>query len=111
MRSKTAPTLALTFLLAAAGFLTTACSAHAAPRGVVHVSVRHPVPPPPRAEVVVVKHRPGQVWVAGHYAWRPAQKRYVWVSGKWVRPPRGKAVWVAPRYEHRRGVFVAGYWK
>lgn len=63
--------------------------------------------------VEVKPARPGHrhVWVAGHYTWRPAQKTYVWTRGKWVKPPRGKTVWVAPKYDRRRSVQVAGYWR
>ena len=111
MQGKTTTILALTLTLAAAGFSTSACSAHAAPRGAVHVTVRHPAPPTLRADIVVARPGPAYVWVAGHHVWRPAARRYVWVPGKWVQPPRGKTVWVAPRYDRRRGVFVAGYWK
>lgn len=135
MRRTTLKSLLLTtLLLASAGLFITACSAYAATRGVVAVAVRHPAPPPIRARVVVAKPvRPGTgyVWVAGHHVWRPgrprpdapgrsarrasgsgaAQARYVWVAGKWVKPPRGKTVWVAARYDKKRGVFIAGYWQ
>ena len=111
MHRKTTTILALTLTLAAAGFLNSACSVHAAPRHAVQVTVRHPAPPPLRAEVVVARPGRSYVWVAGHHVWRPAAKRYVWVAGKWVKPPRGKTVWVAPRYDRKRGVFVAGYWR
>ncbi len=50
-------------------------------------------PPPPRHEVVVVRHRPGYVWVRGHWAWHPRWHRYVWMRGVWI-PARRGYVWV-----------------
>jgi hypothetical protein len=49
--------------------------------------------------------------VPGYYVWHGGE--YVWVAGKWERPPEGRAVWIAPRWEKRDGgfVFVEGYWK
>jgi hypothetical protein len=37
----------------------------------------------------------------------------VWEPGKWEVPPREHAVWVAPRWEHRKDgyVFIEGRWK
>ncbi len=58
--------------------------------------------PPPRA---------GFVWVGGYHRW--GGQRYVWVPGRWMRPPRPRAVWVPGRWVHRRGgyVFVQGRWR
>src|SRR5688572_29120397 len=39
-------------------------------------------PPAARMEVVP-DHRPGRVWVAGHWTWR--NHKHVWVKGTWVR--------------------------
>ncbi|MCP5112042.1 MAG: BcpO-related WXXGXW repeat protein [bacterium] len=59
-------------------------------------------PPPPRRAVYAtpVRPSPAHVWIAGYRDWRG--RRYVWVPGRWVRPPRPYAVWV-PGYWTRRG--------
>jgi hypothetical protein len=51
------------------------------------------------------------VWVGGYHRWDG--RGYVWEPGRWERPPRARAVWVAPRWEHRRDgyVFVEGRWR
>ncbi len=94
------------------GVPATGCAAHPHHHTVVTHHV-HKAPPAPRREVVIARPSQGHVWVAGHYVWRPANSRYVWVDGRWSKPPRRGAVWVAPRVEVRRGrtVFVAGYWR
>jgi hypothetical protein len=71
------------------------------------------VPPPPVARRVVVGTAPGPgyVWTDGYYDLRG--RRWVWIPGRWVRPPRARAVW-APGYwaPHRGGWrFRAGYWR
>ena len=94
------------------GIPATGCVVHPPHRTVVSYEVRK-APPVAKREVVVARPSRGHVWVAGYYAWRPSQKRYVWVAGKWTRPPRAGAVWVAPRTERRGGrtVYIAGYWR
>jgi len=83
----------------------TAC---AEPRGRVYVRV---APPPPVAERINVSPGPGYVWVPGYYVWTGTQ--YHWHAGAWTRPPRPRAVWVAPHWRHdRRGwFFVEGHWR
>jgi hypothetical protein len=68
-------------------------------------------PPPLRAEVVGVAPGPGYVWVNGYWGWRGNQ--HVWIGGSYMRPPRARAVWVAPRWEHRGGryYFHEGRWR
>jgi WXXGXW repeat (2 copies) len=68
-------------------------------------------PPPVRMGVVGVAPGPGYVWIDGYQRWNGT--RYVWVSGRWVRPPRPGVVWVAPRYIHRSNgwVYRRGYWR
>ena len=74
--------------------------------------VRVPPPrPPTHARAIGRPPQPGFVWTAGYHRWNG--RRYVWVPGRWVRPPRRGAVWVAPRW-NRRGngwTFRAGYWR
>ena len=70
------------------------------------------VGPPP---VVVERHgRPPQrgfVWVPGYQRWDGG--RYVWVPGRYERPPHPRAVWVPHRWVHRHGgwVLVEGHWR
>lgn len=69
--------------------------------------------PPPglRAEVAVTSPGPGYYWVPGYWDWANAD--WTWVPGAWTRPPRDRAVWVAPRYDHRRGHwrYQRGHWQ
>lgn len=59
-------------------------------------------PPPPAPEFV---------WIDGYHRWDGG--RYVWVPGRWDRPPHRGAHWVAHRWEHRHGgwVMVEGHWR
>jgi hypothetical protein len=68
-------------------------------------------PPPIRAEVVGVAPGPGYVWVPGYY--RHDGRDYLWVAGRWDRPPRARARWVPAHWERdRRGwYFVDGHWR
>jgi hypothetical protein len=68
-------------------------------------------PPPGMYGAVGYAPGPGYVWTDGYYNY--AGGRYVWAPGRWMRPPRARQAWVAPRWE-RRGhgyVFVRGYWR
>ena len=56
-------------------------------------------PPPP-----IVERRPpppdrGSVWIGGYHRWDG--QRYVWVGGRWDRPPHPGARWEAHRWVHR----------
>ena len=75
------------------------------------VIIRTAPPRPVHVGVVGVAPGPGFVWVEGYHAWRGGA--YVWVPGRWARPPRPGVVWVAPRYRHVNGgyVFVQGHWR
>ena len=80
----------------------------AASNAQVYVRIGPPAP--------IVEHRPvapghGYVWIAGYHRWDGA--RYVWVPGRWDRPPRRRAVWVPHHWVHRRGgwVLVEGHWR
>jgi hypothetical protein len=76
-----------------------------------YVIVREAPPP------VIVERRPsmpgpGYVWIDGYQHWNG--QRYEWHRGEWTRPPRERAVWVAPRYEkHEQGGYryVPGQWR
>ena len=68
-------------------------------------------PPAPIVETRPVRPGPEFVWIAGYHRWDGA--RYVWVPGRWDRPPRPHAVWVPHRWEHRHEgwVMVEGHWR
>ena len=67
---------------------------------------------PPHAIVETRPVRPGgdYVWVTGYHRWDG--HAYVWVPGKWDRPPRPHAHWVAHHWEHHHGgwVLIEGHW-
>jgi hypothetical protein len=79
--------------------------------GVAQTVIRVAPPPPVRVGVVGVAPAPGYVWMGGYQSWNGT--RYVWVAGRWVRPPRAGVIWVSPRYVHSGGgwVFYKGYWR
>lgn len=54
---------------------------------------------------------PGYVWIGGVHRWNGTA--YVWGPGRWERPPRPGARWVAHRWVHRGGgwVLVEGRWR
>jgi WXXGXW repeat (2 copies) len=68
-------------------------------------------PPPVRREVVLVSPGPGYVWVPGYY--RYERSAYVWVGGRYERPPRGRTRWVEGHWrENRSGwYYVEGHWR
>jgi hypothetical protein len=68
-------------------------------------------PPVGSHESGVIAPGPGFVWIEGYHLWNGGE--FVWVPGRWVRPPQPRAVWVPAHWEHdRHGWFmVGGYWK
>jgi hypothetical protein len=70
-------------------------------------------PPPPPAEVEVVPALPGPeyVWIGGYHRWNG--RRYVWVRGRYERPPHVRARWAGPHWEARgrAHVWVEGRWR
>jgi YXWGXW repeat-containing protein len=68
---------------------------------------------PPRAVVEQRGVRPSRehVWVGGYHRWDG--NAYAWQAGRWEAPPRPRAVWVAPRWEHRHDgyYFREGRWR
>ena len=88
----------------ALGTLLTGCAANGA------AYVRYG-PPPPRYGVVGVAPGTGFVWTDGYYDWRGGS--YVWVQGRWLRPPRPHAAWVPGAWvQSRQGYrFRRGYWR
>ena len=85
-----------------------ASAACAAPRGRIYVRVG---PPAPSIETRIVAPGPEYVWVQGYHTWNGAA--YVWTPGRWDRPPRARAVWVAAHWvrERRGWYFVEGHWR
>jgi len=79
--------------------------------GAAQTVIRVAPPAPVRVGVVGVAPGSGYVWVGGYQSWNGT--RYVWVAGKWVRPPRAGMIWVSPRYVASGGgwVFHKGYWR
>ena len=70
--------------------------------------------PPPVARVERVLPRaaaPTFVWVPGHYSW--SGRRYLWIRGAWLPPPRTAWIWQPPRWVvvDGRGQFFEGYWR
>jgi WXXGXW repeat (2 copies) len=68
----------------------------------------------PPAPVVERRGHPperGYVWVSGYHRWDGGH--YVWVPGRWDRPPREHGVWVRHHWVHRHGgwVLVDGHWR
>jgi hypothetical protein len=75
------------------------------------ISVYIGTPPPPlRYEVVPVAPAPGYVWIGGY--WGVEGNRYVWVPGRWQRPPYGGAYWYHPHYDHydKGWEYHEGHW-
>jgi len=74
------------------------------------VYVRTP-PPPDVVEVRGAAPGPGFVWIAGYQSWNGSA--YVWIPGRWERPPRGRGRWQRGHWVHRRGgwVWVEGRWR
>src|ERR1022692_3174612 len=88
-----------------------AFSACAAGYGVYYVP--GPPPPPPAYAYGAMGAAPGAgfVWVNGYHAWRG--NAWAWTPVAWVRPPRLRAVWVAPSYRPYGGRYryYAGHWR
>jgi hypothetical protein len=68
-------------------------------------------PPKPIVEHRAVRPSPEHVWVAGYHRWDG--NAYVWEAGRWEKPPHAHAVWVAPKWEHRKDGYVMteGHWR
>ena len=84
-----------------------AAPACASSHGRVYVRI---APPAPIVELRGVAPR-GYVWVPGYHRWDG--RGYAWMPGRWVAPPRPRAVWVPARWAHdRRGwYFIDGHWR
>ena len=78
--------------------------------GDLHVHIVSEAPPPLRHEVVIARPSDHHVWVSGY--WHHGGPGWVWVSGRWVVPPRPHAYWVSAHYGHVSGGwrYVPGHW-
>ena len=86
-----------------------ASPACAAPRGRLYVRVG---PPAPIVETRIVAPGSDYIWLTGYHTWNGSA--YVWVPGRWDRPPRARARYVPGRWVHegRHGwYFVGGHWR
>jgi hypothetical protein len=70
-----------------------------------------PMPAAP-AEARTAQPGPNYVWIPGYYDWRPADRTYVWLPGKWIVAPDGQT-WVPGHWETRRdgSRWVGGHWQ
>ncbi len=68
---------------------------------------------PPKARGDHRGARPSRdhVWIPGYQRWDG--HAYQWEAGRWEKPPHPHAVWVAPKWQHRRDgwVLVEGHWR
>lgn len=69
-----------------------------------------PPPPPPQTQVVVIQQEPDSIWIPG--CWEYGLQGYVWIPGRWVRPPPYRRHYMAPHWGRRGGtyVYIRGYW-
>ncbi len=68
-------------------------------------------PPAPYVERRAPAPGPAFVWIDGYQRWDG--RGYVWVPGRWVRPPRPRLRWVSGHWAHDRHgwYFVEGHWR
>lgn len=101
---RTVKTLLAAALLGAAVLAASACVITGA--GWVTVA-----PPEPIVEARIVAPGPGFIWIPGYYDYRGGG--YIWVAGRWARPPHPRAEWVPDRWERQdRGWHrVKGHWR
>ena len=78
-------------------------------QSIYEIAVPAPPPEPPRNRIVAPPApRVGYLWVEGHFV--RVNARWVWQRAQWVTARAGQ-VWVSPRYDRTRGVFVRGHWE
>lgn len=110
---RTPTMLRLVRLLAAAAVLVTSqSSCLPAVSGMsVEFAYVQPAPPVRRVEVITRAPGPGFVWVEGYWGWQ--SRTYVWVPGRWERPPKRHAHWSPGRWRHhdRGWYWVPGHWR
>lgn len=63
----------------------------------INVQIVHTAPPPPRAVIVETRPAPpDQIWSDGYWDYRGSS--WIWVDGRYVRPPEPRSTWVRPEY-------------
>ncbi len=67
-------------------------------------------PPAPIVETIPAAPSVEFVWTPGYWAWNG---RWVWVSGRYVRPPRPHAVWVQGHWTRHGHAYhwEGGHWR
>jgi hypothetical protein len=67
-------------------------------------------PPPMRYERRPPMPGPGFAWIDGYWGWRGG--RYVWVPGRWERPPYAGAYWSHGHYDRYNNgwAYHEGHW-
>lgn len=83
-------------------------AAGSAPAAEVYVRV---APPRPVYERRIAPPGAGYVWTPGYHRWNG--RAYEWYGGRWVLPPRPRAVWVPAHWVRRRHgwYLVEGHWR
>jgi hypothetical protein len=86
---------------------------HGRPFGIEEIEID--IGPPPRPEVVIVTRPPRpssvHIWIDGHFI--VSAGKWVWIEGRWERPPRRGVVWVGP-HTRRKGPcwgWTPGHWR
>jgi hypothetical protein len=76
----------------------------------VHVQIVQTEPPPFRQDVVLARPGPDHVWTDG--SWDYGRSGWVWVDGRWTRPPARQAHWVKAEYVRvdRGWRYVPAHW-
>ncbi len=92
----------LSGVLFAGSILALACAAPARARVYVEIA-------PPAAVVEVRPHAPGPdyYWVPGYHRWDG--HGYIWVEGRWERPPHHRHRWQSGDWVHNR--HHGWYWR
>jgi len=98
--------LLLSGVLAASSLLA-GCASHA------YVAAYVPGPPPRPYAMGAVGYAPGPGYVWADGFWDLRGGRWAWSEGHWMRPPRARAYWVAPRWVQTNHGWrrMEGHWR
>ncbi len=94
------------YLLSAILFLGTCL-----PSAIAHAQYVRVAPPPPVVERPYGAPGAAYRWIPGYHRWDG--HRYIWTSGRWVVPPRPRAMWVPGHWEQSPygWRWASGYWR